>query len=733
MTSGDSSSHTRDRSTDAEASSSTPKTIQSHCRHCGTDVTAVARQRPVMGPNWEKTDGTPRPLGVTWLEHEQAYNFSIYAGDARTVTLLMYLKDELRVPWHSVALDPLKNKSGPIWHCRVPISEAGDAEYYAYHVDGPVEDAALPWHAFDPEKVLLDPYSRSVFFPECFNREAARSPGSNAGRAPLGRLDVCRCPFDWGDEQRIRHGSDLVIYEMHVRGFTRHPSSGVPASDRGTFMGVVEKIPYLKELGITAVELMPVFQFDPEDNNYWGYMPLNFFSPHHAYSSHQTSCEQHSQFREMVRELHAAGIEVILDVVYNHTCEGDHRGPTYCYRGIDNDVYYVASGDPASPYANYSGTGNTLDTAHPTVRSLIVDSLRYWAKEMHVDGFRFDLASVFSRDSEGNVNLQQPPLFDQIASDPDLANVRLIAEPWDAAGLYQLGSSFPGQTWMQWNGHYRDTLQRFVRGDAGMVPDLMTRLYGSSDLFPDHPSQSFRPFQSVNYIASHDGSTLYDLVSYGKKHNEANGHHNLDGPTEYSCNSGWEGDVGAPQEVFDLRKRQVKNFCCLLMLSAGTPMFRMGDEFMQTQGGNNNPYNQDNETSWLDWQRLESNEEVFRFFQRMIAFRKTHSVIGRSTFWRDDICWFGAEQPNVDMSEESHVLAYCLRAATNFGGDLYVMINGSTNARNFTIHAADTHWKRLIDTSLPYPLDIADIDSAKRVEENLCRLNPFSVVVLLQS
>ncbi len=733
MTSGDSSSHTRDRSTDAEASSSTPKTIQSHCRHCGTDVTAVAQQRPVMGPNWEKTDGTPRPLGVTWLEHEQAYNFAIYAGDARTVTLLMYLKDELRVPWHSVALDPLKNKSGPIWHCRVPISDAGDAEYYAYHVDGPVENAALPWHAFDPEKVLLDPYSRSVFFPECFNREAARLPGSNAGRAPLGRLDVCRCPFDWGDEQRIRHGSDLVIYEMHVRGFTRHPSSGVPASDRGTFMGVVEKIPYLKELGITAVELMPVFQFDPEDNNYWGYMPLNFFSPHHAYSSHQTSCEQHSQFRGMVRELHAAGIEVILDVVYNHTCEGDHRGPTYCYRGIDNDVYYVASGDSASPYANYSGTGNTLDTAHPTVRSLIVDSLRYWAKEMHVDGFRFDLASVFSRDSEGNVNLQQPPLFDQIASDPDLANVRLIAEPWDAAGLYQLGSSFPGQTWMQWNGHYRDTLQRFVRGDAGMVPDLMTRLYGSSDLFPDHPSQSFRPFQSVNYIASHDGSTLYDLVSYNDKHNEANGHNNSDGPTEFSCNNGWEGELNAPQEVLALRKRQIKNFCCLLMLSAGTPMFRMGDEFMQTQGGNNNPYNQDNETSWLDWQRLESNEEVFRFFQRMIAFRKTHSVIGRSTFWRDEICWFGAEQPNVDMSEESQVLAYCLQAATNFGGDLYVMINGSTNARNFTIHAADTHWKRLIDTSLPYPLDIADIDSAKRVKENLCRLNPFSVVVLLKS
>lgn len=707
-------------------------TNQSVCRHCGTEITHPTLVRPARVPNWEKTDGTPRPLGVTWLEHEQAYNFALYAGDAATVTLQLYLKDELRVPCLSVTFDPLCNKSGPIWHCRLPISEAGDAEYYAYQVDGPVDSALLPWHAFDSEKVLLDPYARSVFFPECFNREAARSPGSNAGCTPLGRLDVCRCPFDWGDEQRVRHGSDLVIYEMHVRGFTRHSSSGVAANDRGTFIGVVEKIPYLKELGVTAVELMPVFQFDPEDNNYWGYMPLNFFSPHHAYSSHQSSCEQHNQFREMVREFHAAGIEVILDVVFNHTCEGDHRGPTYCYRGIDNDVYYVASGDSASPYANYSGTGNTLDTSHPTVRSLIVDSLRYWVREMHVDGFRFDLASVFSRDSEGNVNLQQPPLFDQIASDPELANIRLIAEPWDAAGLYQLGSSFPGQTWMQWNGRYRDALQCFVRGDTGIVPELMTRLYGSCDLFPDHPSRSFRPFQSINYIASHDGSTLYDLVSFNNKHNQANGHENTDGPNEYGCNSGWEGNLNAPQHVLDLRKRQIKNFCCLLMLSAGTPMFRMGDEFMQTQSGNNNPYNQDNETSWLDWHRLEKDQHVFHFFKRMIAFRKSNPVLGRSTFWRDDIYWYGAEHPEVDMSHDSRSLAYCLQCDN--APSLYVMINGAKDSCEFGIHSKlRTAWKRVIDTSLPYPLDIADAQSATAVDGAIYRMNPRSVVVLVQS
>ncbi|MCA9125571.1 MAG: glycogen-debranching protein [Planctomycetales bacterium] len=694
-------------------------------------MTHTAAVRPTRVPNWEKNDGTPRPLGVTWLEHEQAYNFALYGGNASKVTLQLYLKDELRVPHLSVTFDPLKNKSGPIWHCRVPMRAAGDAEYYAYQVDGPVDGAALPWHAFDPKKVLLDPYSRSIFFPESFSREAARSSGSNAGRAPLGRLDVCRCPFDWRDEQRIRHGSDLVIYEMHVRGFTRHPTSDLADCDRGTFAGIVQKLPYLKELGVTAVELMPVFQFDPADGNYWGYMPLSFFAPHHAYSKDQSSCEQHSQFREMVRELHAAGIEVILDVVYNHTCEGDHQGPTYSYRGIDSATYYIETGNRESPYANFSGTGNTLDTSNPAVRRLILDSLRYWAKEMHVDGFRFDLASVFSRTSDGKVDLSQPPLFDQIASDPELAHVRLIAEPWDASGLYQLGAAFPGRTWMQWNGRFRDSLQRFVRGDRGQIPELMTRIYGSSDLFPDDVFHAFRPFQSVNYLSSHDGFTMADLVSYSEKHNAANGQDNRDGPNEFSCNSGWEGDQDAPQEVLDLRKRQVKNFCCLLMLSAGTPMFRMGDEFLQTQGGNNNPFNQDNETSWLDWRRLEQNQEVFRFFKRMIAFRKSHPSLGRSTFWRDDIRWFGSELPEVNLSAESRLLAYHLRADSPSGRDLYVMINGSSAQQTFNLHtgAADG-WLRAIDTSLPSPLDIAGPGKRVPLQASAYRVSPRSIVVL---
>nr|WP_146526513.1 isoamylase [Novipirellula artificiosorum] len=699
-----------------------------------TVVSELTAGERVQRPRWETNEGTPLPLGATWLESQQAYNFAIDAPNASHVTLLMYMEDEIRVPWHSVPLDPAGNKSGSVWHCRVPIEEAGDAIYYVYRVDGPAEQAGGNWHAFDPEKILLDPYARSVYFPDSFDRDASRTPGSNACVAPLGRLDICRCPFDWGDEQRIYHGSDLVIYEMHVRGFTQDASSGVDKATRGTFAGVVEKIPYLKELGITVVELMPVFQFDPADGNYWGYMPLSFFAPHHRYSTDPSSCNQRSQFRKMVRELHTAGIEVILDVVFNHTCEGDTRGPTYSYRGIDNAAYYIASGDPGSPYANFSGTGNTLNTANPTVRRLILDSLRFWVKEMHVDGFRFDLASVFSRASDGSVDLHGPPLFDQIDSDPELANIRLIAEPWDASGLYQLGASFPGRTWMQWNGRFRDCLQRFVRGDRGLVSDLMTRVYGSSHLFPDDTFHANRPFQSVNFIASHDGFTMYDLVSFDHKHNEANGHDNSDGPNEFSGNGGYEGDLNTPHDVMNLRKRQMKNFCCLLMLSAGTPMFRMGDEFMQTQYGNNNPYNQDNETTWLDWRRLEKFPDVFRFFKQMIAFRKAHPSLGRSTFWRDDISWFGAEKAEVDMSPDSQALAYCLKGIETSDRDLYVMINGSDDARSFTIHAEPARdWSRVIDTSLPSPLDIACPDSDPDFEKGAYRVNPRSVVVLEQT
>jgi glycogen operon protein len=546
-------------------------------------------------------------------------------------------------------------------------------------------------------------------------------------------LDECQCAFNWNGDRHIRHEADLVIYEMHVRGFTRHASSGFPAEQRGTFGGVIAKIPYLVELGVTAVELMPVFQFDPQEDNYWGYMPLNFFAPHHVYATSPDQCGQRSEFRRMVQALHAAGIEVILDVVFNHTCEGDANGPTYSFKGIDNSTYYLVVENSPDQYLNFSGCGNTLHTSNSAVRRLVVDSLRYWATEMHVDGFRFDLASVFTRNTDGSVNLEDPPIFDEIASDPSLADVRLIAEPWDAQGIFLLGRRFPGALWMQWNSHYRDTLQRFVRGDAGLIGDLMTRLYGSSDLFPDGCANSLRPYQSVNYITSHDGFTLYDLVSYNRRHNEANGHGNTDGAKDFSDNRGVEGDGNVSAEVLRLRKQRVKNFVCLLMLSNGTPMFRMGDEFLHSQGGNNNPYNQDNETSWLDWRRLEEHHDVFRFFKEMIAFRKARPSISRSHFWRDDVHWFGPNGP-VDLSLSSQALAFHLSGRSVNGSDLYVLINGSHRPVTFRVqHGSLGVWRKLIDTAAESPRDISTSGFDGDAVLDILEIAPHSVAVLCQT
>ena len=423
--------------------------------------------------------------------------------------------------------------------------------------------------------------------------------------APLGVLPRREPAFDWGDDRPPRHDSDTVIYEMHVRGFTRSPSSGVSPAARGTYAGVAEKIPYLQSLGVTMVELLPVQQYDPQEGNYWGYMPLNFFAPHRSYAADPT--DPRREFKAMVKALHEAGIEVILDVVYNHTAEGDHTGPTYSFRGIDDATYYLASDDPGRPYRDYSGCGNTLACHALAVRALILDSLRYWVTEMHVDGFRFDLASVLARNPDGSFGGPDDPLLTAIRADPVLREVHLIAEPWDAAGAYQLGTRFPGPLWQQWNGRFRDDVRRFVRGDRCTVPALMTRLYGSDDLFPDDPRDALPALQSINFVTCHDGFTLHDLVAYDRRHNEANGQGNADGMAEnFSWNCGWEGTEGVPGDVIALRLRQAKNLCCLLLLANGIPMFAAGDEFLHSQGGNNNPYNQDNATTWLDWGRLRS-------------------------------------------------------------------------------------------------------------------------------
>ncbi len=588
--------------------------------------------------HWTTTEGSPFPLGVTWIEEEQACNFALYSKHATGMILLLYAEDDLVNPVYQYRMNYLKNKTARIWHCRVPVTVMNNAKYYGYIVEGPFNPVA--GHRFDAQKVLLDPYAKAVFFPDDFSREVARNSGFNAGKAPLGVINGERIAFDWGNDRRPHHTFDTIIYELHVKGFTMRPNSGVSAAKRGTYAGLIEKIPYLKELGVTVVELMPIHQYDPQEGNYWGYMPLNFFAPHHAYASTKVAGEQINEFRAMVKAFHQADIEVILDVVYNHTTEGDETGPTYSYRGIDNSTYYLLE-ENRQRYRNDSGTGNVLHCANRCVRKMILDSMRFWVKEMHIDGFRFDLASIFIRNSDGSLNLHDPPLIFEITAEPEFANIRLIAEAWDISS-YQLGRNFPGIIWLQWNGKFRDDVRAFMKGDNGKVGALMTRLYGSDDLFPDDLSSACHAYQSVNYVTSHDGFCLYNLVSYNTKHNEANGHNNTDGTdNNLSWNCGWEGDENVPQEVMELRKRQIKNFCCILLLSNGTPMFCAGDEFMNTQGGNNNPYNQDNETTWLNWDLLEKNHDIFRFFKMMIVFRKAHPSLGRSRFWREDVRWYG--------------------------------------------------------------------------------------------
>lgn len=678
--------------------------------------------------DWYAREGSPSPLGVAWVEDEAAYNFALYSKYATSVTLLLYAEIDLATPTYEYRLDPLANKSGRIWHCRLRKNAIPDARYYGYQVAGP--NNPEQGHRFDPRKVLLDPYARCVCFPTRFSREAASRPAPNAGKAPLG-LIATEPQDDWLEDEAPAHTSDLVIYELHVRGFTRRANSSVTPAHRGTFLGVVEKIPHLKELGVTAVELLPVMQQDPQEGSYWGYMPLNFFSPHHEYASADKPFDALREFRIMVKALHAAGIEVLLDVVYNHTAEGNEDGPTYSYRAIDNTTYYLLEADRRR-YRNDSGTGNTLNCSNPYVRKMILDSVRFWRNEMHVDGFRFDLASIFTRSEDGSINLADPPVIAEIGGAPELEKLRLIAESWDPA-TYQLGRSFPGISWLQWNGQFRDDIRAFVRGDLGTVPKLMSRLYGSCDVFPDDLMNAYRPYQSVNFITCHDGFCLYDLVSYNQKHNEANGHGNLGG-TDYnlSWNCGCEGDEGAPPSVMALRKQQIKNFCTLLFLSNGTPMFCAGDEFMNTQKGNNNPYNQDNEITWLDWDLLPSNQDIFRFFKSMIAFRKAHPSIARSRYWRDDIRWYGvAGRP--DLSYDSRCLAFFLAGASLGDSDIYVMINGTSRPVTFVIQRGEEgDWKRVIDTSLPSPADICEPGAEVKGGGRQYVVSARSIVVLIR-
>jgi isoamylase len=670
--------------------------------------------------DWYRERGAPFPQGATYVEHERAINFALFSRHASSVDLL--LLDAALLP-RRVELDPLRNRTGDVWHVRVPEADLRGARYYAYAVDGPPEAG----NRFDPDKLLLDPYAQALYVPAADRRVAATIPGSNGGQATLGLLPRARPAFDWKGDRRPWHGHDAVIYELHVGGFTRDASSQVAEFKRGTFLGVLDKLPYLKALGVTVVELMPVHHFEPEQGgNYWGYMPLSFFVPHADYAVSSDPLEHADEFRTMVRELHAADIEVVLDVVYNHTAELGDGGATFNLKGIDNRSYYLMTPDLAS-YRDETGCGNTLRSAHPATRRLILSSLRYWVEEMHVDGFRFDLASVLTRGEQGGLDVPRPAIIDEISSARAFDGVRLIAEAWDIHA-YQLGRSFPGKSWLQWNGRFRDDVRSFVKSDRGMVPSLMLRLYGSDDLFSEAPPDVSRPAQSVNFVTCHDGFCLYDLVSYNQKHNLENGQGNRDGlDANLSWNSGYEGDLDAPPEVHALRRRQVKNFCALLMLANGTPMISAGDELMRTQGGNNNAYNQDNERSWIDWSLARRNADVLRFFQLMIAFRRQHPSIGRDGFWRDAVRWYGP-QGAVDLGHDSHSLAYFLSGAALKDSDLYVMINSYWEPLWFTIQEP-AKWSRVVDTSRDSPDDIALPGEPLSVTDSYL-VGPRAVVVL---
>jgi isoamylase len=672
-------------------------------------------------------EGSSSPLGAT--PSPNGVNFSVFSRHATGVQLLLFDRVDDTKPARVVDLDPSANRTYYYWHVFVPDVRPG--QLYAYRVDGPFDPAN--GMRFDATKVLLDPYGRGVAVPEAYGRDAARGPGDTAGTA-MKNVVVDAFAYDWeGDTPLQRPSSRTIVYEMHVRGFTRHPSSGLPEKTRGTFAGLIEKIPYLQRLGITAVELLPVFQFDPQDSppglvNYWGYAPVSFFAPHQGYSSCRDPLGTVDEFRDVVKALHRAGIEVILDVVFNHTAEGDHRGPTLSFRGLDNTTYYILETD-RSRYANYSGTGNTLNANHPIVRRMIVDSLRYWVEAMHVDGFRFDLASILERDDSGNV-MPKPPVLWDIESDPVLAETKLIAEAWDAAGLYQVGT-FIGDSWKEWNGRFRDDVRSFFRGDDGSVDRVADRLIGSPSIY-GHKQREAE--QSVNFVTCHDGFTLNDLVSYDRKHNEANGEDNRDGADD---NRNWNCGVEGPtddREIDTRRTRQVKNFLTVTMLSVGMPMLLMGDEVRRTQAGNNNAYCQDNETSWFDWTLLAKRADVHRFVSMLNARRvlrdvehERHRVALNQVIRQADITWHGVTLDRPDWGPSSHSLAFTAKATMDRVA-FHVILNAYWEPLEFELPRAP--WRRWIDTSLDCPDDIVEWEHAPPVPGYTYRAEPRSVVVL---
>lgn len=678
--------------------------------------------------------GQAFPIGATVLH--DGVNFSLYSKNAIRVELLLFKNPESDTPYDTLVLLKEQHRTGFYWHVFAKGLKAG--QIFAYRVHGPF--SPNKGQRFDPQKVLLDPYSKSMILPKAYRRDLAIEPSDNVSHA-MKSIVVDTSTYDWeGDRHPLQSFAKTIIYELHVKGFTKHPNSEIQDNKRGTYAGLIEKIPYLKDLGITAVELLPIFQFDEQDTpdgktNYWGYSPVSFFAPHRAYSSRKDPMGPLDEFRDLVKALHKADIEIILDVVYNHTTENDQNGPTLNLKGVENSTYYLLQ-DNKEAYANYSGCGNTVNTNHSVVRRMIRDSLRFWVSEMHVDGFRFDLASILSRDESGNPQVN-PPLLWEIESDPVLAGTKLIAEAWDAAGLYQVGK-FIGDRWSEWNGKFRDDVRSFMRGDNGTVSNFASRILASPDIY-GHKQRP--PEVSVNFITCHDGFTLNDLVSYNRKHNEANGDNNTDGENHnLSWNCGVEGPT-TDVAIEKLRERQIKNFFVAILLPHGVPMLLMGDEIRRTQLGNNNAYCQDNEISWFDWDLLAKNRPLHRFVRMLNKFRtkrdldKEYPNLTLTEILQNErsFDWHGVRLGQPDWSSGSHSLA-CTSKTKKGDSVLHLIWNAYSEDMDFEIPDPQDferkQWVCLIDTARPSPEDIAPLEEAKKVRKKKYTVKANSMVLL---
>ncbi len=680
----------------------------------------------------------PLPYGA--ILHNGGVQFVVFSRSATAMRVLLYEKTGDLDPAEIIDLDPDLNRWGDIWSIYLPNLGAG--QLYHFQADGPHEPQR--GYRFDPQARLIDPYAKAL---------AGHFLPADDGVVRPPKCVVIDDRFDWQGDRHLRtHLSETIIYEMHIRGFTQARSSGV--EHPGTYLGVIEKIPYLKSLGVTAVELMPVHEFpiyDPlgqklERPNYWGYDPLAFFGPHRGYATGREPGGQVKQFKQMVRALHQAGIEVILDVVFNHTAEGNEHGPTLSFKGLENRVYYMLE-NGGQHYRNFSGCGNTLNGNHPIVREMIFHCLRHWVHNYHVDGFRFDLASILSRDRDGNL-APNPPVVEAIAEDPLLADTKIIAEAWDAAGAYQVGT-FANLRWAEWNGRYRDDVRRFWRGDPDMVGPMATRLAGSSDLYK---SSGRNPYHSINFVTSHDGFPLGDLVSYNDKHNEANDENNGDGDNNnYSHNYGVEGPTRR-KTVERVRVRQIKNMMASLLLSQGVPMLLAGDECRRTQHGNNNAYCQDNAISWFNWRLTEKHRGLRQFCQALIAFRKAEPTVRQTDFLAGrpvrpgglkDVNWFGPSGDPVDWSASEGSLTCLLAAAPQHSvtpsnsvlelpnRHILILMHAGSEPRRMTIpHVVQPYrWRQFVDTAAESPADVyPDLDGPDPPPDGIVEMEDRSLV-----